>query len=108
MKKSHVFLSASSIENSPNSVGEAMLLGVPCVSSNVGGVSDMIKDKEEGFLYRFNETYMISYYVGKIFGNKELALSLSEKSKEKGEIIFDRKNNLETTINIYKEVINKL
>lgn len=107
MKKSHVFLSPSSIENSPNSVGEAMILGVPCVSSNVGGVSDMIKDKEEGFLYPFNETYMISYYIGQIFKNNELALSLSEKSKQKAKVIFDRNKNLETTINIYKDVINE-
>lgn len=107
MKKSHVFLSASSIENSPNSVGEAMILGIPCVSSNVGGVSDMVKDKVEGFLYPFNETYMISYYIGQIFKNKEIALSLSEKSKDKAKIIFDRNNNLETIVNIYKEVIDK-
>ena len=29
--KSHVYLSASSIENSSNSVGEAMLLGMSCI-----------------------------------------------------------------------------
>ncbi len=106
MKKSHVFLSPSSIENSPNSVGEAMILGVPCISSNVGGVSDMIKDKVEGFLYPFDEPYMISYYISQVFKSKELALHLSKNSKEKGKIIFDRNNNLKTIINIYKEVIN--
>ncbi|MEG0090386.1 MAG: glycosyltransferase family 4 protein, partial [Oscillospiraceae bacterium] len=34
----NVFLSCSTIENSPNSIGEAMLLGVPIVASEVGGV----------------------------------------------------------------------
>ena len=33
--RSHVFISASTIENSPNSVGEAMLLGVPVVTNVV-------------------------------------------------------------------------
>lgn len=33
---SNVFVCPSSIENSPNSLGEAMILGLPCVASNVG------------------------------------------------------------------------
>ena len=47
--KSNVFVSPSSIENSPNSLGEAMMLGVPCVSSLVGGVGNMLIDGAEGF-----------------------------------------------------------
>ena len=39
--ESNVFVCPSSIENSPNSLGEAMLLGVPCVASDVGGIADM-------------------------------------------------------------------
>src|SRR5690606_23789955 len=49
---SHVFVSPSSIENSPNSVGEAQLLGVPCVASYVGGTPDMIEHEDTGLLYR--------------------------------------------------------
>jgi len=47
--KSNIFVCPSSIENSSNSLGEAMILGVPCVASNVGGVRDMLEDNEEGF-----------------------------------------------------------
>ena len=36
--RSNVFLCPSSIENSPNSLGEAQMLGVPCVASYVGGI----------------------------------------------------------------------
>ena len=49
--KTHVFLCPSAIENSPNSVGEAMLLGVPVVSANVGGVHNLVYDGIDGFLY---------------------------------------------------------
>lgn len=41
--KANVFVSPSTIENSSNSVGEAMLLGCPVVSSNVGGINNLLK-----------------------------------------------------------------
>ncbi len=35
------FVSTSAIENSPNSMGEAMMMGLPCVATFVGGVPDI-------------------------------------------------------------------
>ena len=49
--RSHLFVCCSSLENSPNSLGEAMLLGMPCISSNVGGVSSIFTGGEDGILY---------------------------------------------------------
>lgn len=49
--QSSVFLLSSSIENSPNSLGEAMLLGMPCAAANVGGVPSMLEDGKEGLLF---------------------------------------------------------
>ena len=45
-----VFLLPSSCENSPNSLGEAMLLGLPCVAAAVG-IPSMLEDGREGYLY---------------------------------------------------------
>ena len=64
--KSNVFICPSSIENSPNSLGEAQLLGVPCIASYVGGVPDMMKGCEE-FMYRFEEVEMLANRVCDIF-----------------------------------------
>ena len=69
--KSNVFVSPSSIENSPNSLGEAMMLGVPCVSSLVGGVGNMLIDGAEGFTYQHDAPYMLAYYVMEIFRLQE-------------------------------------
>ena len=63
--KSNVFVSPSTIENSPNSLGEAMLLGIPCISSDVGGVKNLLKHEEEGYVYQTDAPYMLAYYVKK-------------------------------------------
>lgn len=49
--KCGLFVCCSSNENSPNSLGEAMLLGVPCVAANVGGISTIFSHGEDGILY---------------------------------------------------------
>lgn len=49
--QSHLFVCCSTIENSPNSLGEAMILGVPCVSAQVGGIASIFDDGKDGILY---------------------------------------------------------
>ena len=102
--RSHVFLSPSSIENSPNSLGEAMLLGVPCVSSDVGGVKDMLVHGREGFLYPFDEQYMIAYYIGRIFEEDELALGFSKAGREHARKTHDPGRNLRDLMGVYEAI----
>ena len=51
MLKSDIFVSASHIENSPNNVAEAMILGMPCIATFAGGTSSYIEDNKNGILY---------------------------------------------------------
>lgn len=103
--KSHVFVLPSSIENSPNSLGEAMILGVPCVASDVGGVADLLRHKDEGFVYQTDATYMLAHYVGEIFASDELALDLSKKARAHAMSTHDREHNTYTLIAIYEDIL---
>ena len=67
--KTNVFVSPSAIENSPNSIGEAQLLGVPVVASFVGGVMDMMKGDESN-LYRYEEYEMMARKICSIFSKR--------------------------------------
>lgn len=102
--KSNVFISCSSIENSPNSVGEAMLLGVPTISSDVGGVKNLLLHEKEGFLYPWDEPYMIPFYVQKIFYNDDLAISISSSARNHALDTHNRKKNFDNLLKIYKEI----
>jgi len=105
--KSHVFVCPSSIENSPNSLGEAMILGVPSVASYVGGVPDMLKHKEEGFLYQHDAPYMLAHYVCEIFENEALAMKFSKNARDHALKTHDVDKNTRRLIEIYGEITGK-
>ena len=108
--RSNVFVSPSSIENSPNSLGEAMMLGVPCVSSLVGGVGNMLINGVEGFTYQHDAPYMLAYYVMEIFKMQDFQRdnleSMTENAHKHALKLFDRAENAERMIKIYEAVIN--
>ena len=70
-KQANVFVSASSIENSSNSVQEAVLMGCPVIASYVGGTENYIQQEANGFLYQHDAEYMLGYYICKVFGKQE-------------------------------------
>jgi glycosyltransferase involved in cell wall biosynthesis len=105
--KSHVFVLPSSIENSPNSLGEAMILGVPTIASFVGGIPSLMTHEKEGFMSQHDAPYMISHFIDTLFSNNELAMEFSENSKKRAKVIYDQKANSAKLYSIYKEMILK-
>lgn len=104
MLEANVFVSPSTIENSPNSVGEAMLLGVPVVSSGVGGVMDLLKHGEEGFIYQSDAPYMLAYYVMKVFQEGAIAEQMGKAARLHAIKTHDFNKNLKNTLNVYNEI----
>ena len=80
--RAHVFVSASTIENSPNSVAEAMILGTPVVASLVGGLQTLITQGENGLLYQADAPYMLASYVHEVFEDDTLATRMSARARE--------------------------
>lgn len=105
--KSNVYVQASSIENSSNALGEAMLIGMPCVASYVGGTPDMIKDKDEGLLYPFGDYGLLAHYISKVFDNDKLANEFGQNAQKHARITHDRETNATRMIEIYDDIINK-
>lgn len=104
--KTHVFVSPSSIENSSNSIGEAMILGVPVVAADVGGVKNLMVHEEEGYIYQSDASYMLAYYISKIFENDNLAENISKKGQAHAKQIHDKEKNLKTLLEIYSQIMS--
>lgn len=110
-RRTNVFVSGSTIENSPNSIGEAMMIGTPIVSSYVGGIPSMIEHEKEGFLYPLDEPYMMAQYIMRIFKDVESEegieplMLMSDNVRNKARVIFDRNRNVKALMNIYQTII---
>lgn len=102
--QAEIFVSPSVIENSPNSVGEAMLLGMPVVSSNVGGVSDMLTHNKEGFLYQADAPYLLAYYIEQFFENQELEREFGQKARMHALKTHDKEENMRVLLEIYQNI----
>lgn len=103
--RSNVFVCPSSIENSPNSLGEAQILGVPVIASYVGGIPDMMK-KDEEHLYRFEEVEMLAYKIVQLF-NKEENVDTSSMRLEALQR-HDPTQNTKSLLKIYSIIINNV
>jgi len=101
----NVFVCPSSIENSPNSLGEAQILGVPCVAANVGGVADMIPDSGCGEMYRFEEVECLAKAVCDIFSKNcfEDQLHMIKIATQRHDPI----NNTQVLVDIYEKICRK-
>lgn len=101
----NVFVCPSSIENSPNSLGEAQLLGVPSVSSYVGGTPDMSQGTST-LLYRFEDEDLLAYNICKIFEMKDKYEGVKdiECAKER----HSAERNASELINIYKQIVKNI
>lgn len=103
--KSEVFVSPSVIENSPNSVGEAMLLGMPIVSSNVGGVSDMLEHNKEGYLYQADAPYLLAYYIEQLFENQEKEHEFGKNARAHARKTHNKEENIKKLLEIYAKLL---
>ena len=94
------------IDNSPNTVCEAQLIGTPIISTNAGGIPSLIEDGKTGFLYPYSEPHALAFKIMNLAGNKE---ELEQVSDNEYRVSHNRHNPEKTAkeINkIYKTIIS--
>lgn len=95
---STVYVHPSYIDNSPNSVCEAQMCGVPVIATNVGGVSSLIENGKTGFLVPANDPYQMAYLVNELGCNLDLNVKIGEGAKA---MAFERHNRNHICENLY-------
>lgn len=104
MQSANVFVLPSIIENSSNSLGEAMLLGVPCIASEVGGNRSVIEDKKEGLLYRYDDSIMLADAIIRLFMDDQMCTKLSNAARKRALEDHEESMCIKTYLNVYQEI----
>ena len=93
MLNANLYVHPSHIENSSNSICEAMLLGMPIIATYAGGTPSILGDKNEGLLVQDGDPYA-------------LAKSLGSKARVKSFIRNDKEKIVKDVINIYASILS--
>jgi glycosyltransferase involved in cell wall biosynthesis len=78
-----VFLNTTNIDNAPVSVVEAMASGLPVVSTNVGGISDLVDDEQTGLLVPAGDSPAMAGRIREVLRSPALSERLSASAKQR-------------------------
>ena len=107
LTKTSLFVLPTFIDNSPNSLAEAMAVGVPCVASDVGGIPSMIQDGYNGILVKSNDVSDLALKVNLLLNDRKLQNDIGVNAKNTALERNYPPKVAEITLNTYKQLINE-
>jgi len=103
---SDVYCQVSHIENSPNALSEALILGLPAVATFAGGTETLVENNKSCILVQDGDYYSTAGAIIEIINNYKHIVEEAMKSKHKARINHNKENITRDLINIYKEINN--
>lgn len=105
---STLYFHPSYVENSPNAVAEAQLVGIPVVASRVGGTDSMVEHGKTGYLYPVTDPYMAAFYIGKMIDDKEENVTIGKQAREVAKVRHNKGKIVEELLKTYQEIIGAI
>ncbi|MDY0278149.1 MAG: glycosyltransferase [Acholeplasma sp.] len=102
--QSHLYVMTSHIENSPNNLCEAMILGMPCISTFAGGSGTLISDKVNGLLIQSGDPWAMAGAILEIAANGDLAKNIGINGREHALKRHNKERIVTGLISIYENV----
>ncbi|WP_459923071.1 glycosyltransferase family 4 protein [Desulfatiferula olefinivorans] len=105
MLTSHVFVSPSYIDNSPNAVCEAQSLGMPVVASYTGGVPSLIDDGRTGLFYPKGDMPMLAQMIRNVFDDDTMAERLGQGARQSALVRHDPDTVVQDILDAYHQIL---
>lgn len=82
---SDIYVHVSHIENSPNSVCESMLIGMPIIASFAGGTASLLTTKKEGILVQDGDPYVYAGAISYLYHHFDIAKYYGENARRRAQ-----------------------
>jgi len=100
------YIHPSHIENSPNSLCEAMLLGVPVISTYAGGIPSIVSNKNDGILVQDGDPYALAGAILEFAEDPEKAKMLGKNARTTALIRHNPQKIVKDLLDIYAKLIS--
>jgi glycosyltransferase involved in cell wall biosynthesis len=105
--QSHAFVSPSFIDNSPNALCEAQLVGMPVISTYTGGVPSLVENGKTGLFFPTGDAPMLATKLREVFENDNLAQQLGNRARETAQKRHAPDKVVSALIQAYEEVLRR-
>lgn len=102
---SHLYVMPSHIENSPNNLCEAMILGLPCIATHAGGTASILENRKEGILIQDGDPWVMAGAVVELMRNPLLAVQYGQVARERAQQRHDRERIVQELLSNYRMII---
>lgn len=106
LSNASIYVHTSIIENSPNSICEAMMLGKPVIANYVGGIPSLINNNLDGVLIEPNSPEILATEILRLWNDKSLMKKLGSNAKKRAILRHDKNKILQSVLNTYKIIIS--
>lgn len=105
--ESTIYVHTAYIENSPNSICEAQYLGLPVVSTHVGGIETLLDGGNDGVLVPANDPWRMANAILELAKDNNLMMTYSDNGFNHAHCRHKPENILRDLMSCYKLVIEK-
>ena len=101
-----MYIMPSHIENSPNNLCEAMILGMPCIATYAGGTGSLLSDGEEGILIQDGDPWVMAGAVLEMRNNYSESVRLGINARKRALLRHDPKEIATSyLVDIYQKIL---
>lgn len=107
LAEADIYIHTSYMDNSPNSICEAQIIGIPVITTYVGGIPSLVKNKETGILVPSNEPHTLAMEIIKLSRNTELMNRLSDNERQTAGARHNPDTIKNTLTEIYRTILSQ-
>lgn len=99
---SDVFIHAAKADNYPNTIINALSCGIPVIASDVGGISEQVKNSQNGFLFSKGNSEQLIFLLSQLILNKEYFYELRNSMAYQSNYLYSKERMVKDYIDFYQ------